>query len=134
MANRETCPCGSGASFSACCGRYLDGNALPDTAERLMRSRYTAYVKGQEEYLRRTWHGSTCPTGRIIDGLPVKWLGLEILGCADGAGGTGGTVEFVACYKIDGRAARLHEVSHFVCEDGRWLYVDGTHITARDRN
>jgi SEC-C motif-containing protein len=34
-------------------------------------------------------------------------------------------VEFVARSKLGGRAHRLHEISRFVREDGRWYYVDG---------
>jgi SEC-C motif-containing protein len=55
----------------------------------------------------------------------VRWLGLQVRRVE--AGGTDdrhGIVEFVARYKVDGRAHRLHETSRFVREDGQWFYVD----------
>lgn len=121
------CPCGGGKSFDQCCGRYLDGDAAP-TAEALMRSRYSAYGLRREDYLLATWHPSTRPAelglGRET---PPKWLGLEVRRHeqtdADHAGVA--IVEFVARYKINGRAHRLHELSRFVREEGRWFYVDG---------
>ncbi|BCK88269.1 hypothetical protein MIZ01_2071 [Sideroxyarcus emersonii] len=90
-----------------------------------MRSRYTAYTLLREDYLLATWHPSTRPASLgLAEEVPAKWLGLEIKHCeqqdADHA-----IVEFVARYKVGGRAHRLHETSNFVREDGRWFYVDG---------
>jgi len=133
-----TCPCG-GASFATCCGPYLSGAAIPPTAEALMRSRYTAYTRRDEAYLRATWHPSTLPPTPIVsDDEALRWLGLEVKSSlrlrqrkanlpespdAD-------TVEFVARYRVDGRGHRLHEVSRFVREhsggESRWYYLDGT--------
>jgi len=125
MTQPDPCPCGSGRAFTACCGPYLTGTALPETAEALMRSRYTAYARRDGAYLSATWH----PTTRRADlGLdePVKWTGLQILATeAGGPADTRGKVEFVARYKIGGRAQRLHEVSRFQRREDRWLYVDG---------
>lgn len=96
-----------------------------------MRSRYSAYVMDLGDYLRATWHGSTRPAEPVVAEAGVKWLGLELRRHA--ADGDSATVEFVARYKIGGRAERLHEVSRFVreCEAGaegpsRWFYVDGS--------
>jgi len=93
-----------------------------------MRSRYTAYVLGAEDYLLGTWHPSTRPVRLgLADGVPVKWLGLEVLRVeADDPGDAHGTVEFVARCKPAGRAQRLHETSRFVREDGRWFYLNGS--------
>jgi SEC-C motif-containing protein len=121
------CPCG-GADYAACCGRYHNGEPAPD-ALTLMRSRYSAYVLKLEAYLLATWHDSTRPAVLDLATDNTKWTGLEIrkhnAESADRA-----TVEFVARYKIGGRAARLHEVSRFVCEDGKWFYLDGEFINA----
>jgi len=121
------CPCGSGQAYAACCGVFIDNGALPATAERLMRSRYSAYVLEREDYLLRTWHGSTRPAHLgLQDAGPVKWLGLKILRCEAGkANDRDGIVEFVARYQVNGRAERLHEVSCFVRDAGQWLYVNG---------
>jgi SEC-C motif-containing protein len=90
-----------------------------------MRSRYSAYVLGLEDYLLRTWHSDTRPPVLKLDAEPrPQWLGLEIKRSAET--GTGSAiVEFVARYKVGGRAHRLHETSRFVREDGRWYYVNG---------
>ncbi len=88
-----------------------------------MRSRYSAYVRGLGDYLLATWHASTRPVVlNLKAGPPTKWLGLEIKAQAQGEDAA--TVEFVARCKVGGRSQRLHEISRFVREDGRWYYVD----------
>jgi SEC-C motif-containing protein len=90
-----------------------------------MRSRYTAYVRRRVEYLLDTWHPDTRPAALEMDPR-VRWLGLEVRATEQGRPGDGqGSVEFVARCKRDGRARRIHEVSRFTFQDGRWLYVDG---------
>ena len=121
-ASTGACACG-GNAYDTCCGRFLEQGAEPDTAEQLMRSRYTAYVRGNDAWLRRTWHPDTCPEGALGDAAS-KWLGLEVR--RHERHGDEAIVEFIARYKVGGRAHRLHEVSRFVREQGRWLYVDGT--------
>jgi len=116
------CPCGA-TDYAACCGRYHDGAPAPDAAT-LMRSRYSAYVLKLEAYLLSTWHPGTRPAALDLAADNAKWLGLEVKKhtpeSADRA-----TVEFVARCKVGGRAHRLHEISHFVREEGRWFYVSG---------
>ena len=90
-----------------------------------MRSRYTAYVLGLEDYLLATWHTSTRPASLDLAGdTATRWLGLSVKR-HEVIDETHAIVEFVARYKIGGRAHRLHEVSRFVREEGRWYYVDG---------
>lgn len=73
------CPCGRIKQYADCCGRYLDGAEVAPAAEALMRSRYTAYTLGREDYLLATWHHSTRPSSLELSGEPrCKWLGLEI--------------------------------------------------------
>ena len=128
-----TCPCGQldgkgrPLSFAACCGRYLDCDTPVPDAERLMRSRYSAFVLGRADYLRASWHPSTRPADLTLE-PGVKWLGLEVrqhrLIDADHA-----EVEFVARSRVAGRGQRLHEHSRFVRESingsAHWLYLDG---------
>lgn len=137
----NACPCG-GASLATCCGPYLAGAALPPTAEALMRSRYTAYTQRDEAYLRATWHPSTRPQDTIIDpDENLRWLGLEIKSALRlrqrkaelPQHPDSDTVEFVARFKVGGRAHRLHETSRFLREPDpalggqvRWFYLDGT--------
>ncbi len=121
------CPCRSAADalpYAACCARYHAGLPVP-TAEALMRSRYSAFVCDELDYLLATWHASTRPASLTPNPTGLKWLGLDVrrhaVIDADHA-----SVEFVARHKLGGRAERLHEISRFVREEGRWFYVDGT--------
>ena len=95
----------------------------PD-APALMRSRYSAYVMGLDDYLLATWHPSTRPAAPLALEPCVKWLGLDLRRSAV-QDAHHATVEFVARSKLGGRATRLHETSRFVREDGQWFYVDG---------
>lgn len=121
------CPCGGGR-YAQCCARFIDGGELPASAEQLMRSRYTAYVLARGDYLRATWHASTAPAELGFDDA-TRWLGLQIRQHVQ-HDATHAEVEFVARYKVGGRAYRLHERSRFERvppeEGGRWLYLDGT--------
>ena len=120
----EACPCGSGLRYAVCCGRRHGGAEFAPTAEALMRSRYSAYVLKLDEYLLATWHASTRPAELNLADDPTKWLGLEVRQHRS-SGPDQAEVEFVARYRVDGRGHRLHELSRFVREDGRWYYVDG---------
>lgn len=90
-----------------------------------MRSRYTAYVRGDDAYIERTWHPQTRPA-RVV-AAEVNWRGLEVIATTGGAmGDRAGTVTFVAHYEDDeGRADALRETSRFTWVDGAWYYVDG---------
>jgi SEC-C motif-containing protein len=119
----DVCPCGSGGSYADCCGRFIEGAELPRTAEELMRSRYSAYVRGETGYLVATWHPTTRPANLDL-AEPATWLGLRIVAReAGGAEDATGVVEFVARYKIGGKAHRLHEHSRFRRHGGRWVYI-----------
>jgi SEC-C motif-containing protein len=122
----DECPCGRPLPYAQCCGRYVDdyaGTPAPD-AESLMRSRYTAFVREQADYLLATWHASRRPSKVSFDAA-VKWLGLEVRDHRE-VDAMHAEVEFVARQRDkSGRAVRLHERSRFVREDGRWYYVDG---------
>ncbi len=119
------CPCGSNRQYADCCARYLDGNEAALTAEALMRSRYTAYTLSREDYLLATWHPSTRPARLdLAQEAPAKWLGLDVKR-RERQDEDHAIVEFVARYKVNGRAFRMHETSRFVREEGRWYYVDG---------
>lgn len=131
LAAHTPCPCGSGETYVNCCGPFhaaflapanLNDRHHAPTPEALMRSRYSAYVLGQIEYLLATWHPSTSPGDLELS--PVKWLGLQVLHAQ--SAGDAGVVEFVARLRDgSGRAQRMHETSRFVREDGRWYYIDG---------
>lgn len=119
------CPCLSGEVFGACCQRFLSGSVQAPTAVQLMRSRYTAFVVGDAEYLLATWHPSTRPATLEIDGSQ-RWYRLDIVRVDRGGPlDTRGVVEFVARYRAHGERGELHETSRFAREERRWYYVDG---------
>jgi len=127
------CPCGRAdahgrpLAYAACCGRYLAHDTPAPDAEALMRSRYTAFVLERADYLLATWHASQRPPAIEFD-PGVKWLGLDVRQHRP-LDDSHAEVEFVARQKSPGSpAVRLHERSRFVCELGRWYYVDGDHL------
>jgi SEC-C motif-containing protein len=129
MKNDSACPCGgtkAALSYAACCGRYHAGplHLRAPTAEALMRSRYSAFVLDELAYLLATWHESTRPESLEANPPGLKWLGLEVRN-QDVVDADHASVEFIARNKSGGRAQRLHEVSRFTREGGRWFYLDG---------
>lgn len=127
----QICPCGKSSAtnkllaFADCCARYLDDfdNTPAPDAQSLMRSRYSAFVLSRSDYLRATWHTSTRPADVALE-ASTKWLGLEVRRHTV-LDETHAGVEFIARYKLQGRATRIHECSRFVLENGRWYYVAG---------
>lgn len=120
----ETCPCGSGSAYAACCGPLHEG-APASTAEALMRSRYSAYSLGLLDHVFRTWHPRTRPDS--VDPVPgLTWIGLEVLEVVDGGpGDETGVVEFRARFDEGLGERSMRERSRFERRAGRWVYVDG---------
>ena len=117
------CPCGSGRPGEECCEPLLRGETSAPTAVALMRSRYTAFVRRDEAYLRQTWHPRTRPR-RVLFEAGLRWDRLEVIGQAGGSlFDSEGTVTFAAHYTMDGRPGVLREESQFVREEGGWLYI-----------
>ena len=132
------CPCGrqnahrQPLSLGDCCGRYLDhwDRPAPD-AESLMRSRYSAFTQERADYLLATWAAEHRPAALDFD-PGARWLGLEVR-AQQATGEHRAEVEFVARWRVAGRAVRLHERSRFErAADAqgvpRWWYVDGDQI------
>jgi SEC-C motif-containing protein len=89
-----------------------------------MRSRYSAFVVGEVDYLFRTWHPKTRPDDLTLP-ADRTWTGLVVLATEDGeVGDDAGEVEFEAHYLSGGRAGVQHEVSRFERRRGAWVYVD----------
>jgi SEC-C motif domain protein len=128
---RDPCPCGSTRPYPECCGLWHAGAPAPD-AQTLMRSRYSAYVLRNEQYLLATWHPDTRPRAvQFSDNR--KWLGLNVID-ASMTGAASAEVEFIARSRVSNAAAvRQHERSRFVREGGRWFYVDGDLVEQRPR-
>jgi len=129
MANDPACPCGSGATEDACCGPIVAGAPAP-TALALMRSRYTAYVRGAIDHVVVTH----APATRGDVDVPAAtrwsretaWQGLEILATERGGeDDADGIVEFVVRGVTAGAPFVQRERSRFARFDGHWCYVDG---------
>ena len=116
---QQECPCGSTATYDACCGRLHRQAAHAGTPLELMRSRYAAYAVGDLDHVFRTWHPRTRPDDLEPD-PSLTWTGLEILGSGED------WVEFVASYSRSGVAGQRHERSLFEQRGGRWVYVGET--------
>ena len=124
------CPCGSGREFSDCCEPFIKGESLPDTAEQLMRSRYSAYATQNIDYLHTSLHPDHQSDHDVNAArrwaANSDWLGLEIVSTSEGGKDDDtGIVEFKASYREKGKTRHLHEISSFQKVEGRWTYVDG---------
>ena len=124
------CPCKSRLSYAQCCLPFHQGKAKPETAEQLMRSRYSAYFFRLVDYLVETTHPDTREPGlkRSLEKIiyQANWRYLNILGVAQGGkDDKRGKVEFVAEYFVDGEPYELHEMSRFKRYKGAWKYLDG---------
>jgi SEC-C motif-containing protein len=140
----KDCPCGSGRQYSDCCEQYISGKAKAPTAEALMRSRYSAYVEHEIDYIINTCvqKGKDDAAYAPIDYKSTRdwseqstWLGLKIISVEKGAvTDTEGTVEFEASYMRDGLKDVHHEKAKFKKENNtegaQWLYDEG-YITPR---
>ncbi len=135
------CPCGSGRDYSECCEPYILGKADAPTAEALMRSRYTAYVVHDIDYIV-----DTCikDDDHDIDVKQTKdwsekseWLGLKIIDRGKGLASEAeidkdvlpddeNVVEFEAEYKSGGFKDVHHEIAFFKKINGIWFYDTGT--------
>lgn len=126
---RQTvCDCGSGFEENNCCVEIMQGLRTAQTAEQLMRSRYCAFVTFNRDYLLKSWYPSTRPDSLSFDDQQ-QWIGLKITHIEKGSESDDkGIVQFVARYKLNGKAHRLQERSRFVREGGHWFYVDGDHL------
>lgn len=120
----SSCYCGNSISFQDCCEPFIKGIANVTTAEKLMRSRYSAFATGAADYLVNTTHISKRRLHNKKDILAWsqanKWLKLEVLALTET------TVTFKAYYLDENLKAQVHyEHSTFKLEDGKWFYVDG---------
>ncbi len=120
----DDCPCGSAVPYEECCAPLHRGGAA-GTALALMRSRYSAFALGLEQYLLDSWHASTRPLGIDLDG-DTEWRRLQIVDTTHGGpSDDAGFVEYRASFRSGGQPGLLEERSRFIRVDGRWLYVDG---------
>jgi SEC-C motif-containing protein len=129
----DYCPCGNPKTYKDCCEPYISGKKTPETAEQLMRSRYTAFTKGKVDYIFKT-HQTNNPSTKERNSLlkwmnSVEWLGLAIIQTEKGQKeDEWGWVEFRAIYIENQAMESLHEKSFFKRLKGRWIYISGEHL------
>ena len=126
----KKCPCGSGKNYSDCCQPLIKGKAKAPTAEALMRSRYSAYVEHEIDYIINTClergKKDIDPNSTREWSEQSNWLGLKIISTENGGvNDTKGTVEFEAAYERDGMRELHHETAKFKKENDEWLYEEG---------
>jgi SEC-C motif domain protein len=129
----DSCTCGSGVSYAECCEPVITGARRAETAEELMRARYSAYARVETDFLLETTHPDH-RTGYDHEGTRVwaesaEWLGLEIVDCQRGGKEESiGEVEFIARYRDKGGLREHHESAHFRKDKGAWLFTEGTMV------
>lgn len=126
---KKNCPCGSGVNYSGCCGLYHNSKKQsPQSPEKLMRARYTAYTLANIDYIKRTMRSKALQGFNAVDAkkwaMSVSWVGLEIIKTTDVMLNKG-YVEFIASFIENGKLHTLHEVSEFIYDGAIWLYIDG---------
>lgn len=125
MTKKNACPCNSGQTYFHCCKPLLAGDKRAETAEALMRSRYSAYALNDVNYLLETWHPSTRPA-EVSPDTTLKWQDLNIVRVeAGGKDEDLGIVEFKARYLLKEKSRILHEISRFTRENDQWFYING---------
>ena len=123
---QSLCICGSNINYEACCGKYHQG-AIAETAEALMRSRFSAFALHDDAYLLKTWAPTTRPAELNSAENSLAWKYLQIVSTHKGqVTDNNGTVEFKAFYEQHDELYLIHELSRFKKEAGRWFYESGT--------
>lgn len=128
--SRTDCPCGSGDIYHDCCRPFHIGTAQPATAEKLMRSRYSAYFFRLVDYLVSTTHPDKrtpelhAELDDVVD--DIMWRNLRVISKSKGtAEDKKGKVEFIAQYHQDNQFHEMRENSRFRKHRGKWKYLDG---------
>jgi SEC-C motif domain protein len=132
----NTCPCGSGRDYAACCEPIITGRQSAATAEQLMRARYSAHVKVATDFIFESTHPDHREgydhAGTRTWAESSAWHGLEILGTTQGgAQDEEGEVEFIARFRDRNGLRSHHERGQFKRKGGRWLFTEGIMVKAK---
>ena len=136
IAGDDPCPCTRGSSFDACCGPVLRGDATAETAEALMRARYTAYTQGQIDFIVESHDPDSAEQvdrdASTSWSKKAEWMGLDVVSTdAGGPDDDTGEVEFIARYRMEGADLAHHERAQFRRRDQGWVYMDGEMVKAK---
>ncbi len=135
----NSCPCGSGDDYTTCCEPVISGKKLAETAEQLMRARYSAHVEVDVDFIYESTHPD-CREDYDHKGTKAwaensQWFGLEILGTtAGGAEDDEGEVEFIARFRDKDGIRSYHECGQFKRIDDKWLFTDGQIVKSQPIN
>jgi SEC-C motif-containing protein len=129
----SNCYCGSGVTYAECCEPIIGGKHIAETAEQLMRARYSAYVGAQMDFVFETTHPDNRQdydhAGTREWAESSEWLGLEIVATRNGgAADEQGEVEFIARFNEKGAPREHHENAQFKKENGQWFFTDGAMV------
>ncbi len=124
------CPCGSRNPYSECCKQIISGTLAAQTAEQLMRARYSAYVFAEMDFIFESTHPDHREgydhAGTKTWAETAEWQGLEIIDTAKGGDDDSvGEVEFIARFNENGNKREHHEAGQFKRKDGRWYFTEG---------
>ncbi|OOS55943.1 SEC-C motif-containing protein [Acinetobacter baumannii] len=129
MTSSQNCPCGQG-QYAACCQPLHLKQQVAQTAEQLMRSRYSAFALQQIDYILQTTalgQQSALDRAAIADwSQSNQWLKLEVVQHQPKLDKTHALVEFKAHYHDGTQAHIYHEISHFVLHQQQWYFLDPT--------
>ncbi len=131
--DNKLCPCGSQNKYENCCQAIIEGKLAAPTAERLMRSRYTAFTQGNGAYLMKSWHAEHRNLSEQKEtekwAKSVRWIRLEIEKTEAGQENDNvGYVTFKAFYSEKRKIHKIHERSLFYKLNGEWYYHSGEHF------
>jgi len=132
----NSCPCGSGIDYADCCEPIITGKRLAETAEQLMRARYSAHVTVAVDFIYESTHPDFREgydhKGTKSWAEKSEWLGLEILGTVDGGvDDKKGEVEFIARFRNEDGTRRHHERGHFLRKGKKWLFSEGKMVKSQ---
>jgi|TARA_Y100000034_G_scaffold132469_1_gene195515 SEC-C motif-containing protein len=121
------CYCSNNLPYESCCAVFVSKQQTPQTAEQLMRSRYSAYATNNAQYILETYARSEQQKHELEDiaafGSYAEFINLEIIRTKSEV--EFDYVEFKAHYLADGKHCQIHEISRFIKEQGEWKYLDG---------
>lgn len=129
------CHCGNEKSYAECCEPLINGKRKAETAEELMRGRYSAFVEEEIDFIMDTVSPDQTD---IMNRDAVKkwakntnWIKLEIVRTENGQKkDSDGVVEFKAYSNVDGVTHVHHENASFVKKRGKWYFEDGVPVPA----
>lgn len=126
MTTTKPCLCGDPRGYDHCCGPIHTDISSANTAESLMRARYSAYSLDNLDFIRQSWHHSTFLDDVKPNETGFIWTALDIIDTEKGTpDDSEGIIEFIAHYSINGQPGQLRERSRFLREAGQWRYLDG---------